>query len=71
MEMVLAETRRIVKVTAPLIDRRNSLTLPMKDTKLTIKSCSLSVMVGAGEPANVASMIDATRETSSFEVVST
>src|SRR5215472_16366821 len=53
MESMLAETRRMVKVTAPQMAVRNSFRFPRKETKLRKKACSGSLFVGYGELAKL------------------
>src|SRR5262249_1132762 len=55
MESMLAETSRMVKVTAPQMAVRNSFRFPRKETKLRKKACSGSLFVGYGELAKLLS----------------
>src|SRR6266404_8461255 len=52
MEIVLADTSKIVNVTAPQMAMINNLTFPRKATKLSWNCFSDSVLVGKGEVEN-------------------
>ena len=52
IEIVLPETSKIVKVTAPQMAMMNNFTLPMKEAKLNWKTFSDSLLVGKGEDSN-------------------
>src|ERR1700674_2156215 len=56
MAMVLPETRRIVKTTAPQMLRMNAFTLPKDETNESRKACWLSVLVCCGALRNISSI---------------
>jgi hypothetical protein len=67
MAMVLAETRRIVKTTAPQMLSRRNFTFPRFDTKLRKKARSVSVLVCRSELWNISSISRAILGTDSGE----
>ncbi len=46
IDSMFAETRRMVKATAPQIEARNNFRFPRKETKLSMNACSGSLFVG-------------------------
>src|SRR5277367_1655196 len=58
MEIVLAETSRIVNITAPQMAMINRRRFPRNDMKLSWNAFSDSLRVGNGDIANMSSMVE-------------